>query len=43
MDALEQQADRLFEERKYPEALDIYLSLAQKYPKAEKYSMKTYR
>ena len=39
MDALEQQADRLFEERKYPEALDIYLSLAQKYPKAEKYSM----
>ncbi len=39
MDALESQADRLFEEKKYPEALDIYLSLAKKYPKTEKYSI----
>lgn len=39
MDALESQAARLFEEKKYPEALDIYLSLAKKYPKTEKYSI----
>ncbi len=39
MDILEKQADRLYQEQKYPEALDIYLSLVKKYPKAEKYSM----
>ena len=39
MDTLEKQADRLFDEQKYPEALDIYLSLAKKYPKTEKYSI----
>ena len=39
MDVLEQQADRLYGEKKYPEALDIYLSLAKKYPKTEKYTM----
>ena len=39
LDALEKQADRLFDQQKYPEALDIYLSLAKKYPKAEKYSI----
>ena len=39
MDILEQQADRLYDEKKYPQALDIYLSLAKKYPKAEKYSI----
>jgi len=39
MDVLERQADRLYDERKYQEALDIYLSLVKKYPKAEKYSI----
>lgn len=39
MDDLEVKADRLYGEKKYPEALDIYLSLQKKYPKAEKYSM----
>ena len=39
MDTLEKQADRLYEEQKYPEALDIYLSLTKKYPKTEKYTM----
>ena len=39
MEILEKQADQLFEEKKYPEALDIYLSLAKKYPKTEKYSI----
>jgi len=39
MDALETQADRLYDEKKYPQALDIYLSLAKKYPKTEKYTI----
>ena len=39
MDVLERQADRLYDEKKYQEALDIYLSLVKKYPKAEKYSI----
>ena len=39
MDTLENQANRLYDQQKYPEALDIYLSLLKKYPKAEKYSM----
>jgi len=39
MDALEAQAERLYDEKKYPEALDIYLSLTKKNPKTEKYSL----
>ena len=39
MDALEEQAGRLYDQKQYPQALDIYLSLAKKYPKAEKYSI----
>ncbi|MBR2299724.1 MAG: tetratricopeptide repeat protein [Alphaproteobacteria bacterium] len=39
MDALEEQAGRLYDQKQYPEALDIYLSLAKKYPKTEKYSI----
>ena len=39
MDVLESQAGRLYDEKKYQEALDIYLSLVKKYPKAEKYSI----
>ncbi|MBO7097567.1 MAG: tetratricopeptide repeat protein [Alphaproteobacteria bacterium] len=39
MDVLEKQADRLYDDKKYQEALDIYLSLAKKYPKTEKYSI----
>ena len=36
---LEQKAAVLYNEKKYPEALDIYLSLYQKSPKTEKYSI----
>lgn len=36
---LETQAAFLYKEQKYPEALDIYLSLYQKSPKTEKYSI----
>ena len=39
MTNLEQKAAILYNERKYPEALDIYLSLYQKSPKTEKYSV----
>ena len=39
MDALEAKADRLYGEKKYPEALDIYLSLQKKYPKTERYTI----
>ena len=39
MDILEKQADRLYDDKKYQEALDIYLSLVKKYPKTEKYSI----
>lgn len=39
MDNLESQADFLYKEQKYPEALDIYLSLYKKSPKTEKYSI----
>lgn len=39
MDVLERQAVDLYSQKKYQQALDIYLSLVKKYPKAEKYSM----
>ncbi|MBE6451780.1 MAG: tetratricopeptide repeat protein [Alphaproteobacteria bacterium] len=39
MSNLEQKAAVLYNEKKYPEALDIYLSLYQKSPKTEKYSV----
>lgn len=39
MSNLEQKAAILYGEQKYPEALDIYLSLYQKNPKTEKYSI----
>ena len=39
MSNLEQKAAVLYNEKKYPEALDIYLSLHQKNPKTEKYSI----
>ncbi len=39
MNTLEQKADTLYGEQKYPEALDIYLSLYKKSPKTEKYSI----
>ena len=39
MSALEQKAATLYGEQKYPEALDIYLSLYKKSPKTEKYSI----
>lgn len=39
MSVLEQKAAALYGEKKYPEALDIYLSLYQKSPKTEKYSI----
>ncbi len=39
MSNLEQKAAVLYNEKKYPEALDIYLSLYQKSPKTEKYSI----
>ncbi len=39
MSSLEQQAAALYNEKKYPEALDIYLSLLKKSPKTEKYSV----
>ncbi len=39
MSNLEQKAAVLYNEKKYPEALDIYLSLHQKNPKTEKYSV----
>lgn len=39
MSNLEKKAAVLYNEKKYPEALDIYLSLHQKNPKTEKYSI----
>lgn len=39
MEKLESQAALLYKEQKYPQALDIYLSLYKKYPKTEKYSI----
>ena len=39
MSNLEQKAAILFNDKKYPEALDIYLSLYEKSPKTEKYSV----
>ena len=39
MSNLEQKAAVLYSEKKYPEALDIYLSLYKKSPKTEKYSI----
>lgn len=39
MSILEQKAAALYGEQKYPEALDIYLSLYKKSPKTEKYSI----
>ena len=39
MSNLEQKATILYNEKKYPEALDIYLSLYKKSPKTEKYSV----
>lgn len=39
MNGLEQTAAVLYGEQKYPEALDIYLSLYKKNPKTEKYSI----
>lgn len=39
MSNLEQKAAILYGEQKYPEALDIYLSLYKKSPKTEKYSI----
>lgn len=39
MENLETKAATLFKEQKYPEALDIYLSLYKKSPKTEKYSI----
>ena len=39
MSNLEQKATSLYREQKYPEALDIFLSLYQKSPKTEKYSI----
>lgn len=39
MSILEQKAAALYGEKKYPEALDIYLTLYKKSPKTEKYSI----
>lgn len=39
MSALEQKAAALYNEQKYPQALDIYLTLYKKSPKTEKYSI----
>lgn len=39
MSSLEKQAAALYGEQKYPEALDIYLTLYKKSPKTEKYSI----
>ena len=39
MSTLEQTAAALYDEQKYPQALDIYLNLYRKNPKTEKYSI----
>jgi predicted TPR repeat methyltransferase/Flp pilus assembly protein TadD len=39
LDNLESKAEFLYKEQKYPEALDIFLSLYRKSPKTEKYSI----
>ena len=39
LSSLEQTAAVLYGEQKYPQALDIYLSLYRKNPKTEKYSI----